>query len=172
MKQQVKSDTFQEEDDQQSEEEEQAALPSWYLYNLKSSLNPEHPIPPTYHETPDDDDDYDYDYEQLKDEYLELLEEVKSQPMKERKKLFMLKNEKKLKTVVKPLAKIIEKTSTDNMDLTAINQMQYTAALLITSKITTTKTNNKQEAKRWTTSLATKTPETNKPTKRRHIHHH
>ena len=45
---------------------------------------PEHPIPPTYHETPDDDD---YDYDQLKDEYVELLEEVKSQPMKERKKL-------------------------------------------------------------------------------------
>ena len=45
----------------------------------------EHPIPPTYHETPNDDDDYDYD--QLKYEYLELLEEVKSQPMKERKKL-------------------------------------------------------------------------------------
>ena len=32
--------------------------------------------------------------------------------------------------------KIIGKTSTDNMDLTTINQMQYTAALLITNKIT------------------------------------
>ena len=32
--------------------------------------------------------------------------------------------------------KIIEETSTDNMDLTTINQMQYTAALLITNKIT------------------------------------
>ena len=29
VKQQVKSETFQEEDDQQAEEEEQAALPSW-----------------------------------------------------------------------------------------------------------------------------------------------
>ena len=56
VKQQIKSDTFQEEED---------------------------PIPPTNHETPDDDDDFD----QLKDEYLELLEEVKSQPVKERKKL-------------------------------------------------------------------------------------
>ena len=33
---------------------------------------PEEPIPPIYHETPDDDD-HDYDYDQLKDEYLELL---------------------------------------------------------------------------------------------------
>ena len=37
---------------------------------------------------------------------------------------------------VKALDKIIEETSTDNMDLTTINQMQYTAALLITNKIT------------------------------------
>ena len=95
---------------------------------------PEHPIPPTYHETPDDDDDYDYD--QLKDEYQELLKEVKSQPMKERKKLSNLKNDKKLKRVFKVLGKIIEETSTENMDLTTINQMQYTVALLITNKIT------------------------------------
>ena len=72
----------------------------------------------------------------MKDEYLELLEEVKSQPMKERKKLSKLKNDKKLKRVVETLDKIIEETSTDNMDLTTINQMQYTAALLITNKIT------------------------------------
>ena len=56
--------------------------------------------------------------------------------MKERKKLFKLKNDKKLKRVVETLDKIIEETSADNMDLTTINQMQYTAALLITSKIT------------------------------------
>ena len=47
-----------------------------------------------------------------------------------------MKNGKKLKTVVKTLDKIIEETSTDNMDLTTINQMQYTAALLVTNKIT------------------------------------
>ena len=47
-----------------------------------------------------------------------------------------LKNDKKLKRVVKILDKIIEETSTDNMDLTTTNQMQYTAALLITNKIT------------------------------------
>ena len=56
--------------------------------------------------------------------------------MKERKKLSKLKNDKKLKRVVKTLDKIIEETSRDNMDLTTINQVQYTAALLITNKIT------------------------------------
>ena len=56
--------------------------------------------------------------------------------MKERKKLPKLKNDKKLKRVVKTLDKIIEEKSTDNMYLTTINQMQYTAALLITNKIT------------------------------------
>ena len=97
MKQQVKSDTFQEEDGQQSEEEQQAV--STILEPVEPEVNPEpeHPIPPTYHETPDDNDNYDYDYDQLKYEYLELLEEVKSQPMKQRRKLSKLKNEKKLK---------------------------------------------------------------------------
>ena len=41
--------------------------------------------------------------------------------------------------------RIIEETSTDNMDLTTINKMQYTAALLITNKITPPKpTNNRK----------------------------
>ena len=39
--------------------------------------------------------------------------------------------------MVKILDKIIEETSTDNMDLTTTNQMQY--ALLITNKITSPK---------------------------------
>ena len=96
VKQQVKSDIFQEEDDQQAEEEQQAA--TTILEPVEPEVNPEleHPIPATNHETPDYDDDYDhdYDYDQLKDEYLELLEEVKSQPMKEKKKLSKLKNDK------------------------------------------------------------------------------
>ena len=47
--------------------------------------------------------------------------------------------------MVKTLDKIIEEASTDNMDLTTINQMQYTAALLITNKITPPKpTTNKK----------------------------
>ena len=143
MKQQVKSDTYQKEDDQQSEEEQQAV--STILEPVEPEVNPEpeDAIPPTYHETPDDD----YDYDQLKDEYLELLEEVKCQPMKERKKLSKLKNDKKLNRVVKVLDKIIEETSTDNMDLTAINQMQYTAALLITNKITPLKPATNRKAR-------------------------
>ena len=106
VKQQVKSDTFQEEDDQQAEEEEQTATTILVPVELEVIPEPEHTIPQTYHETPDDDDDYDYD--KLKDEYLELLGEVKSQPMKQRKKLSKLKNDKKLKRVVKTLDKIIE----------------------------------------------------------------
>ena len=136
VKQQVKSDNFQEEDGQQSEEEQQVVTTIQEPVEPEVNPDPEHPIPPTYHETPDDDDDYYYDYDQLKDEYVELLQEVKSQPMKERKKLSKVKNDKKLKRVVKILDKIIEETSTDNMDLTTTNQMQYTAALLITNKIT------------------------------------
>ena len=38
--------------------------------------------------------------------------------------------------MIKTLDKIIEETSTYNMDLTTINQMQYTVTLLITNKIT------------------------------------
>ena len=136
VKQQVKSDTLQEEDDQKAEEEQQAATTILEPVKLEVIPESEHPIPPTYHETPDDDDDYNYDYDQLKYEYLELLEEVKYQPMKERKKLSKWKNEKKLKRMVKTLDKIIEETLTDNIDLTTINKLQYTAALLITNKIT------------------------------------
>ena len=46
-----------------------------------------------------------------------------------------MKNDKKLKGVVKTLDKIIEETSTDNINLTTINQMPYTTTLLITNKI-------------------------------------
>ena len=77
VKQQVHSDTFQEEDDQQAEEEQQAA--TTILEPVEPEVNPEmeDPVPTTNHETPDNDD-YEYDYDQLK---------VKSQTMKERKKL-------------------------------------------------------------------------------------
>ena len=108
VKQQVKSDTFQEENNQQAEEEQQAATTILEPVELEVIPESEHPIPPTYHETQDDDDDYDYD--QLKYEYLELLEEVKAQPMKERKKLSKLKNIEEVKRVVKTFDKIIEET--------------------------------------------------------------
>ena len=66
MKQQVKSETFQEEDDQQAVEEQQTA--TTILEPVESEVNHEleDPIPPTNDETPDDDDDYD----QMKDEWL------------------------------------------------------------------------------------------------------
>ena len=131
VKQQVKCNIFQEEDDQQAKEEQQVATTILEPIEPEANPEPEDPIPPRYHETSDDDD-----YDQWKDEYLEPLEEVKSQPMKERKKVSKLKNDKNLKRVVKTLDKVIEETSTDNMDLTTINQMQYTVALLITNKIT------------------------------------
>ena len=137
VKQQVKSDTFQEEDDQQSEEGQQAATTILEPVETQVNPEPEHSIPTTNHETQDEDDDYDYDH--LKDEYLELLQGVKSQPIKERKKLSKLKEDRKLKRLVETLDKITEETSTENMDLTAINQMPYTAALLITNKITPSK---------------------------------
>ena len=88
VKQQVKSDNFKKGDGQQSDEEQQAV--TTILEPVESEVNPEpeHPMPLTYHETPDENDAYDYDYDQLKDEYLELLEEVKSQPMKQRRNLF------------------------------------------------------------------------------------
>ena len=146
LKQQVKSDTSQEEDDHEAEEEQQTATTILEPVEPEVNPEPEDPIPLTNHETPDDDGD---DYDQLKDEFLELLEEVKSQPMKERKKLSKLKNDKKLKRVVKILGKIIEETSTDYMNLTTINQMQYTAALLITNRITQPKlaTNRKPRSR-------------------------
>ena len=90
------------EDDQQAEEEQQAATTILEPVEPEVSPEPEDPIPLSNHEMPDDED-YDYDYDQLKDKYLELLEEFKSQPMKERKKLSKLKNDKKLKRVVKTL---------------------------------------------------------------------
>ena len=74
VKQQIKSDTFQEEDDQQAEEEKQAATTILGPVELEVMSEPEQSIPPTYHEAPDDD----YGYDQMKYEYLELLEEVKS----------------------------------------------------------------------------------------------
>ena len=66
VKQQVKGDNFQEEDDQQSEEGQQAAINILVPVEPQVIPEPEHPIPPTYHETPDDNDDYHYDYDQLK----------------------------------------------------------------------------------------------------------
>ena len=64
------------------EEEQQATTTILDPVEPEVNPEPENPIPSTYHETPDDDDDYDYGH--LKDGCLELLKEVKSQPMNER----------------------------------------------------------------------------------------
>ena len=74
--------------------------------------------------------------------------------------------------MVKTLDKVIEETSIDNIHLATINQVQYTAALLITNKITPPKPETIRKPRGRPPALATKTPETNKPTKRRHIYHH
>ena len=95
------------------QEEQQTATTILEPVEPEVNPEPEDSIPTTNHETADDNDDYN----KLEDEYLELLEEVKSHPMKERKKLSMLRNDKNLKRLFKTLDKIIEETSTDNMDL-------------------------------------------------------
>ena len=74
-----------------------------------------------------------------KEEYLELLEDIKSQPMKNRKKLPKLKMNKNTKKLIRMVNRIIKTTSTDDMNITDINLMQYAGALLITNKITPAK---------------------------------
>ena len=95
-----------------------------------------------------------------------LLKKTRNHPHNNKKK------KKNTEKVVETLDKIIEETSTDNMDCTTINQMQYTAALLITNKITPPKpaTNRKPRGRplAWQQRLQKQI----RPTKRRHIHHH
>ena len=92
--------------------------------------------------------------------------------MKERKKLSKLKNDKKLKRVFKTLDKIIEETSTDNMNLTTINQMQYAATLLKTSKITPPNPANNRKPRGRPPVWKQRLQKMNRPTMRRHIYHH
>ena len=96
--------------------------------------------PPEYHHKtarrPQEDNTE--DYEQLKEEYLELREDTKSQPKKNRKKLPKLKMNKNTKKLMRMVNRII-KTSPDDMNITNINLMQYAGALLITNKITPAK---------------------------------
>ena len=61
--------------------------------------------------------------------------------------------------------KIIKTTSTDDMNITDINLIQFAGALLITNKVTPAKpTTNRKPGN--TTSMAAETPETNRPTKK------
>ena len=100
---------------------------------------PENPSLPEAAETTEEPEDNTDDYEQLKEEYLELLEDTKSQPMKTRKKLPKLKMNKNTKKLIRMVKKIIKTTSTDDMNITDINLMQFAGALLITNKITPAK---------------------------------
>ena len=108
---------------------------------------PENPLLPETAETIEEPEDNADDYEQLKGEYLELLEDTKSQPMNNRKELPKLKMNKNTKKLIRMVNKIIETTSTDDMNITDINLMQFAGALLITNKVTPAKptTNRKSE---------------------------
>ena len=127
----MEKDSKQDEDYQQPVEEQQQ----------KVTTTPE--PPPSEEQSSSESDDYvpsvdqedDDDYEQLKEEYLELLEEVKSQSMKERNKLSKLKNDKNMTMLVRTIDKIMDETLTDTMDLTTINKIQHTGALIITNKV-------------------------------------
>ena len=98
--------------------------------------NPSLPETTAITEEPEDNTD---DYEQLKEEYLKLLEDTKSQPMKKRKKLPNLKMNKNAKKLIRMVNKIIKKSLTYDMNITDINLMQFAGALLITNKVTPAK---------------------------------
>ena len=97
---------------------------------------PENPSPPETAETMKEPEDNAEDYQQLKEEYLELLEDTKSQPMKNRKKLPKLKMNKNTKKSIRIINRIIKTTSTDDMNIIDINLVQFAGALLINNKIT------------------------------------
>ena len=59
--------------------------------------------------------------------------------MKNRKKLPKLKTNKNTKKLIRMVNKIIETTSTDDMNITDITLMQFAGALLITNKETPAK---------------------------------
>ena len=85
--------------------------------------------------------------------------------MKKRKKLPKLKMNKNTKKLIRMVNRIIETTSTDDMNITDINIMQYAGVLLITNKITPAKpTTNRKPGNGppvWQQRL-----QTNRPTKK------
>ena len=100
---------------------------------------PENPSLPEAAETMEEPENNTDDYEQLKEEYLELLKNTKSPPMKNRKKLLKLKMNKNTKKLIRMVNKIMETTSTDDMNITDINLIQFSGTLLIPNKVTPTK---------------------------------
>ena len=140
MKAQVEEENIHEESTRPISEEDHPAIEP-------CNPEPENPALPETAETTEEPEDNTDDYEQLKEEYLELLEDTKSQPMKNRKKLPKLKMNKNTKKLIRMVNKIIETTSTDDMNITDINLMQFAGAFLITNKETPAKptTNRKPE---------------------------
>ena len=137
MKAQVEEENIHEESTQLTSEEDNPTTMEAKIEPCNPE--PENPSLPEAAETTDEPEDNTDDYEQLKEEYLELLEDTKSQPMKNRKKLPKLKLNKNTKKLIRMVNKIIKTTSTDYMNITDINLMQFAGALLITNKITSAK---------------------------------
>ena len=126
-----------------SEEDHPTTVEAIKPYNPE----PENQSLPEATEITDEPEDNTDDYEQLKEEYLELLEDTKLQPMKNRKKLPKLEMNRNTKKLIRMVNKIIETTSTDDMNITDINLMQFAGALLITNKETPAKpTTNRKPA--------------------------
>ena len=59
--------------------------------------------------------------------------------MKNRKKLSKLKMNKNTKKLIRVVNRIIKTTSTDDMNITDLNLIQYAGVLLLTNKITPAK---------------------------------
>ena len=143
MKAQVEEEDIHEESTRPTSEED-------HPITVKAIIEPYNPEPenqslPEAAETTDKPEDNTDDYEQLKEEYLELLEDTKSQPMKNRKKLPKLKMNMNTKKLIRMVNKIIKTTSTDDKNITDINLMQFAGALLITNKETpSTPTTNRK----------------------------
>ena len=80
MKAQVEEENIQEESTRPTSEEDHPTTVEAIIEPCNPE--PENPSPAEAAETTDDTEDNTYDYEQLKEEYLELLEDTKSQPMR------------------------------------------------------------------------------------------
>ena len=147
MKAQVKEENIQEESTRLTSEEDHPTTVEAIIEPCNPE--PENPSLPEAAETTKEPEDNTHDYEQLKEEYLELLEDTKSQPMKNRKKLPKLKMNKNTMKLIRMVNRITETRSTDDMNTTDINLMKFSGALLITNKETPAKpTTNRKPGNR------------------------
>ena len=128
VKHEVDNKTRQEHHDQETEEEQIPPDPDIPVVPIPQiAETPEATTQIDLNNLIDDNND---EYNELKDECVDLLWKVKAQPMEARQKL---KNDKRLKRMINILDKVVEETLQDNMDLTTINQKQYTTVLVIMS---------------------------------------